>query len=152
MISKTISSKFMIPSCIIRSADRIVDTPMFSFGKNRYTVLDLTWKIEMEWLDDDRTFFLGQKRDIMPMNNISVDWENECVSLDDLDIDSNLSNKQFLRIRKILSRHRRFFRKEKGLTHLVEHRIETDDAKPIHCKPYRFSHKKRTIVHEREKM
>ena len=100
----------------------------------------------MEWLDDDRILCLGQKGDIMPINNISVDWENECVSLDDLDIDSNLSKEQFLTIREILSRHGRLFRKEKGLTHLVEHRIKTGDARPIHCNPYRVYHKERAII------
>ena len=79
LISKTLSFKFMVPSCIVRSANGIVDIPVFSFGKNRCTGGDLTLKIETEWLDDDYILCLGQKGDIMPINNISVDWENGCV-------------------------------------------------------------------------
>ena len=51
----------------------------------------------------------------------------------------------------MLTPHSRCFEKKKGSTSLVEHRIETRDARPIHSSPYRVSNVEREFMQKQVK-
>ncbi len=53
---------------------------------------------------------------------------------------------------KIIQRHWRCFLAKKGLTHLVEHRIETGTANQVHSYPYQVSEAERKVIQDQVKV
>lgn len=154
MGSPTTSQNLLIPRCLVQSEDGEVIIPVMNLGKTNKRGKSLSGKIEMERIEETLVLPLVEREDsdfnvfatFQP--EIEHDWENELVSLDELNIDPELSivNRQI--VKNILRKHSRLFKREKGLTHLVEHRIETGDVSPIHSNPYRVSHKERQIIRD----
>ena len=156
IVSKTLSSKgpkcWIIPSCIVKAEEGKLWIPVINAGPGSCKRKDLLRKIEMEWVDELDTIPITPPAEDPPVfATLQPEWENEVIALEDLKVDPKLSPEEQTSVRNVLRRHSRLFRKAKGRTHLIEHRIETGDAAPVNCTPYRVSHKEREVVREHVK-
>lgn len=66
-----------------------------------------------------------------------MDQDTSLINLNEFQMDKNLTDEEKEELEQLLRRHPQCFTGRKGLTHLVEHNIETGDARPIHTAPRR---------------
>ena len=153
IVSKTLSSKgpkcWVIPSCLVKAEEGRLWIPIINVGLGLCKTKDLLKKIRMEWVGELNTVPVADDSSTFAV--LQPEWENEVLALEDLNVNPNLSSEQRTSVKNVLREHSRLFRKAKGKTHLIEHRIETGSAPPINCNPYRVSHKEREVVREHVK-
>ncbi|KAI9550771.1 hypothetical protein GHT06_004558 [Daphnia sinensis] len=78
----------------------------------------------------------------------SPDCDDMLLIEKDVNIDPDLVGKDREGLLDVIRRHWRCFRSKKGLTQLIEHRIETGAANPVHSSPYRVSETERKVIQE----
>ena len=80
--------------------------------------------------------------------NIEPEWYNNPEDIFEPNIDPGLTDDKKEQVMTVLWNHRRLFAKKKGLTHLVEHYINTGDAKPVRTAPSRGSPAQRALIRD----
>ena len=83
---------------------------------------------------------------IAALEELEPEWHNSAIDSFDHLIDQGLTGEQVDGIKRILERHRPLFAKRKGHTHLVEHHINTGDARPISTRPARVTPPERVLI------
>ena len=157
-------SQWASPSCLVTAIDGMIHVPITN-GGNKI----LRWKNfrgNLEAVPWERATFDGQPNEEMfeilaniePVNgqprreisesltNIEPEWYNNPEEVFEPNLDPGLTEEQQNQIRSTLEKHGRLFSKKKGLTHLVEHYINTDGAKPVNCTPSRGSFVQRAQI------
>ena len=137
-------SQWASPSCLVMAKDGVVQVPITNGGKSLLRWNSLRSSIEaVPWHGE---IYDGEASSSEMIASIEPEWYNNPEDVFEPNVDPGLTSEQQIQVLDTLERHRRLFRKKKGLTHLVEHQINTDGAKPVNCTPSRTSFTQRTQI------
>ena len=137
------------PSCIVNSYNGVVEVPIsnggdrsvgWSYFRGRLVAVPFKDQSVVDCGTDDKVW--------ESLANIEPDWYNNPEDIFEPNIDPGLTDDQREQVMTVLWNHRRLFAKKKGLTHLVEHYINTGDAKPVRTTPSRGSPTQRALIRD----
>ena len=127
------------PTCLLTAVDDTVQILVTNGGSKLLRGKVLRRKIEASPYEEQVVDCGKDDKILETLANIEPDWYNNPDDTFDPNLDPGLSEDQRNELLNILCKHKRLFAKKKGLTHLVEHYINTEGAKPISCTPSRGS-------------
>ena len=136
------------PACLVTAVNGLVEIPFINADDRPCRWIDIRGRLEAEEFNEEAELVAGDReaRVIATIEQLEPEWQNSLFDSFDHMIDEGLTPKQVDEVKAILEKHKGLFSKTKGLTHLVEHKIETGDAKPVWTKPPRvLPHERRLI-------
>ena len=137
-------SQWASPSCLVTAKDGVVYVPITNGRKSVLRWSSLRNSLEaVSWKGET---YDGGTNETEILASIEPEWYNNPEDVFEPNIDPGLTDEQRKQMIMTLERHGRLFRKKKGLTHLVEHHINTNGAKPINCTPSRGSFTQRAQI------
>lgn len=141
--------EWVTPECLVESQDGRVLIPVVNLTTNKLMVRG-SWCALI--VAADQVFLIGEEETttigaLQPPSE-SPDCDDMLLIEKDVNIDPDLVGKDREGLLDVIRRHWRCFRSKKGLTQLIEHRIETGAANPVHSSPYRVSETERKVIQE----
>ncbi|KZS05237.1 Uncharacterized protein APZ42_031640 [Daphnia magna] len=141
--------EWVTPECLVESQDGRVLIPVVNLTTNKLMVRG-SWCASI--VAADQVFLIGEEETttigaLQPPSE-SPDCDDMLLIEKDVNIDPDLVGKDREGLLDVIRRHWRCFRSKKGLTQLIEHRIETGAANPVHSSPYRVSETERKVIQE----
>jgi hypothetical protein len=148
--------EWIIPSCVVKVSAGKLKIPVLNM---KMSSLVLRRKDFIAYVDtdfDSNMVVVGQEE--QPENPVcsfvenAVESEGKLKILMDARVGENLSEEERSAVFELLSKYLRCFPSadgELGFTNMAEHFIDTGDAQPISCVPYRVSAMERKIIIEK---
>ena len=142
--------EWISPSAILLERGGFVDVPMANLSSRKLLWSQIKTPLYVESVDEgDIQLIADDNPSVEPLGSIQeASAPEDSAPFDNVQIDSRLTPDQKQTLKSVLLRHRQLFTGQRGLTDLAEHRIETENAKPIFSHPRRVSDKERKLIGE----
>ncbi|KAK4024104.1 hypothetical protein OUZ56_009493 [Daphnia magna] len=150
--STRLNKEWVTPSSVVESHDGKVFIPVVNLSKRTIKVRG-PWKVSA--VTTYQTFLVNEEEQstigtVQPENE-STGCEQVLLNEAEILIDPNVTGERRKELMEVIRRHWRCFLAKKGLTQLVEHRIETGTASPVHSYPYPVSEAERKVIQNQVK-
>jgi hypothetical protein len=138
------------PACLVTAVNGLVEIPFINADDRPCSWIDVRGRLVAEEFNEETELVADEReaRVIATIEQLEPEWHNSPIDSFDHMMDEGLTPEQVEEVKAILERHKGLFSKTKGLTHLVEHKIETGDAKPVWTKPSRVSPHERRLIRD----
>lgn len=139
--------EWVTPGCLVESYCGKMLIPVVNLGAKKVSVRG-PWKASV--VLTDQVFEVNEEEpstvgSLQPEGG-AMEVEAAILNEKEVNIDPDLNEEEQKELMEVIRRHWRCFLGKKGLTRLVEHRIETGTSNPVHSSPYRVSEVERRVI------
>lgn len=136
------------PNCVVSANDGEILVPVMNLGKNALRSRKTKFKWTVNEVDRDSVWPVDEQEIEPPEELVPPGTEVEETGWQEVPLGDHLTTEEKGRLEVVLTKHARCFSSTRGHTTLLEHRIDTGDAAPVHSAPHRVSAAEKRIIRE----